>query len=105
REGEDRPYRRVVPSPEPLGIVEEVPVKRLIDQRDLVICGGGGGVPVTRGAGQIEGLDAVVDKDLLAAQIAHTLNADFLLILTDVDGVYDAYGTPDEARIEETTAP
>ncbi len=75
RDHDETPYRRVVPSPEPLGIVEEVPVKRLIDQRDLVICGGGGGVPVIRRAGEIEGLDAVVDKDLLAAQIAHTLNA------------------------------
>jgi carbamate kinase len=104
RDHDERPYRRVVPSPEPLGIVEEVPVKRLIDQRDLVICGGGGGVPVIRGAGEIEGLDAVVDKDLLAAQIANTLNADFLLILTDVDGVYRDFGTDEEERIEETSA-
>jgi carbamate kinase len=92
-----------VPSPEPLGIVEEVPVKRLIDQRDLVICGGGGGVPVTRAAGQIEGHDAVVDKDLLAAQLAQVLNADYLLILTNVDAVYRDFGTPDEARLDETT--
>jgi carbamate kinase len=104
REHQETPYRRVVPSPEPLGIVEEVPVKRLIDQRDLVICGGGGGVPVIREAGAIEGLDAVVDKDLLAAQIAHSLNADYLLILTDVDGVYRDFGTDDEALIEEITA-
>lgn len=104
RDHEETPYRRVVPSPEPLGIVEEVPVKRLIDQRDLVICGGGGGVPVIRRAGEIEGLDAVVDKDLLAAQIAHTLNADYLLILTDVDGVYRDYGTDDEARLEAVSA-
>ncbi len=104
RDDPETPYRRVVPSPEPLGIVEEVPVKRLIDQRDLVICGGGGGVPVIRRAGEIEGLDAVVDKDLLSAQIAHTLNADYLLILTDVDGVYRDFGGPDEAMIEEIAA-
>jgi carbamate kinase len=104
RDHDEKPYRRVVPSPEPLGIVEEVPVKRLIDQRDLVICGGGGGVPVIRGEGEIDGLDAVVDKDLLAAQIANTLNADFLLILTDVDGVYRDFGTAEESRIDETSA-
>lgn len=103
REHDETPFRRVVPSPEPLGIVEEVPVKRLIDQRDLVICGGGGGVPVVRREGEIEGLDAVVDKDLLANRIAHVLNADFLLLLTDVDAVYRDYGTPDETRLEAVT--
>ncbi|MFB6354502.1 MAG: carbamate kinase [Halobacteriales archaeon] len=105
READERPYRRVVPSPEPLGIVEEVPVKRLIDQRDLVICGGGGGVPVTRSEGTIEGHDAVVDKDLLSARLAQTLNADYLLMLTDVDAVYRDYGTDDEAPIDEIAAP
>jgi len=104
RDHGERPFRRVVPSPEPLGIVEEVPVKRLIDQRDLVICGGGGGVPVTRSAGHIQGVEAVVDKDLLAAQLGHLLNADYLLILTDVDGVYRDYGTADAARLGEVTA-
>ena len=104
REHDERPYRRVVASPEPLGIVEEVPVKRLIDQRDLVICGGGGGVPVSRTAGRIEGHDAVVDKDLLAARLAGLLNADYLLILTDVDAIYRDFGTADEARIDEITA-
>lgn len=103
REDHERPFRRVVPSPEPLGIVEEVPVKRLIDQRDLVICGGGGGVPVTRSAGHIEGHDAVVDKDLLAAQLAQVLNADYLLILTNVDGIYRDFGTDEETRLERTT--
>jgi carbamate kinase len=98
-----RDFRRVVPSPEPLGIVEEVPVKRLIDQRDLVICGGGGGVPVGRERGDIDGYDAVVDKDLLANVVGHRLNADNLLILTDVDGVYRDYGTADETFLEEAT--
>ena len=104
RDHDERPYRRVVPSPEPLGIVEEVPVKRLIDQRDLVICGGGGGVPVTRKAGRIEGHDAVVDKDLLAAQLAQVLNADYLLVLTDVDAIYRDYGTEAAERIAEIGA-
>lgn len=104
RDTGDRDYRRIVPSPEPLGIVEEVPVKRLIDKRDLVICGGGGGVPVGRERGEIDGYDAVVDKDLLANVVGQRLNADTLLILTDVDGVYRDYGTDDESFIEEATA-
>ncbi|MFB6173560.1 MAG: carbamate kinase [Halobacteriales archaeon] len=104
RETGDRDYRRVVPSPEPTGIVEEVPVKRLIDQRDLVICGGGGGVPVARERGEVTGYDAVVDKDLLTGVIGHTLDANYLLILTAEDGVYLDYGTPDQRRVDRATA-
>jgi carbamate kinase len=104
RETGDRDYRRVVPSPVPRGIVEEVPVKRLIDRRDLVICGGGGGVPVSRDRGEIEGYDAVVDKDYLTQVIGHTLDANYLVILTDVDGVYVDFGTPDERPLGEVTA-
>ncbi|MEF8757371.1 MAG: carbamate kinase [Halobacteriales archaeon] len=101
RDTGDTDYRRVVPSPEPKGIVEETPVKRLIGKRDLVICGGGGGVPVARSEGHIDGFDAVIDKDLLANVIAHRLDADYLLIITDVDGVYRDYGTEDEELIDE----
>lgn len=104
RDTGNRDYRRVVASPEPKGIVEEVPVKRLIDKRDLVICGGGGGVPVARSEGSIEGYDAVVDKDLLTQVIGHTLDADYLVILTDVDGVYVNYGEPDEKKLDEVSA-
>jgi carbamate kinase len=104
RDTGDRDFRRVVASPEPKGIVEEVPVKRLIDQRDLVICGGGGGVPVARSEGSIEGYDAVVDKDLLTQVVGHTLDADYLVILTDVDGVYVNYGTSDEQKLEDVSA-
>jgi len=104
RDTGDRDYRRVVPSPEPRGIVEEVPVKRLIDQRDLVICGGGGGVPVARERGEIEGYDAVVDKDLLTQVVGHTLDANNLVILTDEDGVYVDYGTPEERLLGEISA-
>lgn len=104
RDTGDRDYRRVVPSPEPKGIVEEVPVKRLIDKRDLVICGGGGGVPVARDRGEIDGYEAVIDKDRLTQTIGHTLDADYLLVLTDEDGVYLDYGTDDERQIGEITA-
>lgn len=104
RETGDRDYRRVVPSPEPQGIVEEVPVKRLIDQRDLVICGGGGGVPVDRKRGSITGHDAVIDKDLLTQVIGDALDANYLMVLTDVDGVYRNFGDPDEEFIDEIDA-
>lgn len=104
RETGDRDYRRLVPSPEPKGIVEEVPVKRLIDMRDLVICGGGGGVPVARERGEIDGYDAVIDKDRLTQVIAHTLDANYLMLLTDVDGVYLDFGTPDERCLDVVEA-
>lgn len=104
RDTGDSDYRRVVPSPEPKGIVEEVSVKRLIDQRDLVICGGGGGVPVSRDQGEIDGYEAVIDKDRLTQTIGHVLDANTLLILTDADGVYLDYGTDDARRIEEIAA-
>lgn len=104
RDTGDRDYRRVVASPEPKGIVEEVPVKRLIDQRDLVICGGGGGVPVSREPGEITGYDAVVDKDRLTQVIGHVLDANYLLILTDVDGVYLDYGTEEERLLGTVAA-
>lgn len=104
RDTGDADYRRVVPSPEPKGIVEAVPVKRLIDQRDLVICGGGGGVPVARHRGEIDGYDAVVDKDRLTQVIGHVLDADNLVVLTDTDGAYVDFGTPDERRIDVASA-
>jgi len=103
RDTGDRDYRRVVPSPEPQGIVEETPVKRLIGKRDLVITGGGGGVPVSRKEGYIDGHDAVIDKDLLANVVGHRLDADYLLIITDVDGVYLNYGTEDEEFLDEVS--
>jgi carbamate kinase len=104
RDTGDSDYRRVVPSPEPEGIVEEASVKRLIDQRDLVICGGGGGAPVARSRGEIVGYEAVIDKDRLTQTIGHVLDANYLLILTDADGVYLDYGTDDERRIKEIAA-
>lgn len=104
RDTGDRDYRRVVPSPEPQGILEETPVKRLIAKRDLVICGGGGGAPVSREPGNIEGHEGVIDKDLFANVLGHQLDADYLLVITDVNGVYTDYGTEDEEFIDEISA-
>ncbi|MFQ6052911.1 MAG: carbamate kinase [Candidatus Bathyarchaeia archaeon] len=105
RPSSDRPWRRVVPSPEPLGIVEGEGIKRMIDAGMIVIASGGGGVPVVvDGSGRLEGVDAVVDKDLAGAVLAEEVDADILLILTDVDGVKLDYGRPTERAITHVTA-
>jgi carbamate kinase len=88
-------WRRVVASPAPLGLVEIETVRSLADAGVLVVCGGGGGVPVARsGTGELTGMEAVVDKDLTAAELAITLGADRLLVLTDVPAIIRDYGTP-----------
>jgi carbamate kinase len=90
-------WRRVVASPRPLGLVEIETVRSLADAGALVVCGGGGGVPVVRSNA---GVEAVVDKDLTAAELAITLKADRLLVLTDVPAIIRGYGTPDAQPIE-----
>jgi carbamate kinase len=88
-------WRRVVPSPLPLRIVEEGPIRRLLDAGVVVICGGGGGVPVVEGDdGRLTGIEAVVDKDLTAMRIAVDMGAERLLLLTDVAAVMRGFGTP-----------
>lgn len=98
-------WRRVVPSPVPERIVETDTIHDLLDTGTLVVCAGGGGVPVTadRDTGALTGVEAVVDKDLAAALLAEDLKADFLLILTDVPNVYEGYGTPDQRAVLDVT--
>lgn len=97
-------WRRVVASPEPREIVELPAIRRLVRAGVLVIAAGGGGVPVTRGAdGRLVGVEAVVDKDLTAALLAIAVQAEALLLLTDVDAVYRHYGQPDARPIRRTT--
>jgi carbamate kinase len=94
-------WRRVVASPRPLGLVEIETVRSLAGAGALVVCGGGGGVPVVRSnAGELAGVEAVVDKDLTAAELAITLKADRLLVLTDVPAIIRGYGTPGAQPIE-----
>ncbi|MGE0057268.1 MAG: carbamate kinase [Dehalococcoidia bacterium] len=89
-------FRRVVASPEPMALLEIDAVRVLVDAGVLVICAGGGGVPVVETAdGRLEGVSAVVDKDLSSARLAESILADRLLLLTDVPCVYEAWGTPD----------
>ena len=93
RDGEQ--WRRVVPSPRPRGFVERDVLHRLVDATVVVVCGGGGGIPVARDeAGWLTGVEAVVDKDLVAALLATEFGADRLLLLTDVPAVMRDFGTP-----------
>lgn len=93
-------WRRTVPSPTPLRIIEQESIEGLLRSQVVLICGGGGGVPVTDGgSGQLSGIEAVVDKDLTAALLAIALHADRLLILTDVPAVMAHYGTPQAAPL------
>jgi len=102
RDGEH--WRRVVPSPEPVEIVELATVRLLVDQDVTVICSGGGGIPVVAdGAGGLRGVEAVIDKDLAAALLARGLDADALLLLTDVDGVYEGFGTESARLLHRVT--
>ena len=89
-------WRRVVASPEPLRIVEQDSITGLLDAGSVVICGGGGGAAVTENAaGQLSGIDAVVDKDYVASLLGSVLGAQHLLVLTNVSAVMQHYGTPE----------
>ncbi|MFV0574613.1 MAG: carbamate kinase [Vibrio sp.] len=96
-------FRRVVPSPEPTGIVEKSAIMKLIEAGHLVICTGGGGIPVMEKDGKLVGVEAVIDKDMSAAYLAHQLKADALLILTDADAVYTNWGKPEQQALHATT--
>lgn len=99
-----RGFRRVVASPEPLRILELPAIRALLAARFVVVCAGGGGIPVTLDAGgAIEGVEAVIDKDLASALLARQLGAERLLLLTDVDAVYDGWDTPDARPIRRAT--
>lgn len=97
-------FRRVVPSPQPQDIVELQTVRTLLAQGSVVICGGGGGIPVVKTPdGKLGGVEAVIDKDNTASLIAEKLGADALLILTDVPAVCENWGTPEEKRIKQAS--
>ncbi len=96
-------YRRVVPSPEPLRILEIGAIRTLVDAGMIVVCSGGGGIPVIVDEGFVFGAEAVIDKDRSAALLATLLGADMLVLLTDVDAVVDGYKTPTARPLHETT--
>lgn len=98
-------WRRVVPSPKPVEIPDLRVIQLLLSQGVVVICAGGGGIPVVRrGDGSLTGVEAVIDKDHASALLAHGLGAEALLMLTDVEGVMEGFGTPAVRRIPRLSA-
>jgi carbamate kinase len=104
RDGER--MRRVVPSPAPRRIFEIRPIRWLLDNGVLVICAGGGGIPTTWVPGEerrLAGVEAVIDKDLASELLAREVGADLFVMATDVDGVYDGWGTPEQRKLDRVT--
>ncbi len=99
-----RGYRRVVPSPRPLEIVEEEVIRRVLSLGMLVIAMGGGGIPVTRENGTLQGVDAVIDKDRASLLLASRLPVDVLLFATDADRVYLDYRKPGQRPLTRVPA-
>jgi carbamate kinase len=99
-------WRRVVPSPEPKRIFEIRPIQWLLDKDVVVICAGGGGVPTMYARDReriLIGVEAVIDKDFASELLAREVAADLFVMVTDVDGVYTGWGTPDQRKLEKTT--
>ncbi|MDO5672578.1 MAG: carbamate kinase [Actinomycetaceae bacterium] len=98
-------WRRVVPSPAPIEILEIESIRSLVDTNTVVICAGGGGIPCVYDSDNdtYTGVEAVIDKDLASALLARKLNADMLIIATDVDGVRMDWGTPQEHTLDHAT--
>lgn len=104
KEDPGRGYRRVVPSPTPLAIVECQTIKRMVEEGAILICAGGGGIPVYKDEdGRLEGVDAVIDKDLASAILARDIGAEELFILTAVDKVALNYRQENEVQLDELT--
>ncbi len=96
-------FRRVVPSPEPVDIIEGKIIKKLIDEGNVVVSCGGGGIPVIEKEGHLLGVEAVIDKDHTAAVLGKVINADILMILTDVEKVAIHFGKPDQKNLDHLT--
>jgi len=98
-----RGYRRVVPSPRPIGIIEEESIKALLKEHQIVIASGGGGIPVIIKDGALIGVDAVIDKDFASAKMAEIIGADELFILTAVEHVFVDFNTPKQKALKDVT--
>jgi carbamate kinase len=103
REDAGRGWRRVVPSPKPLAVLELEAVRTLLEHGVVVVAVGGGGVPVVSRDGGHDGIDAVIDKDHASALLATGLGADRLVILTQVPAVYEGFGTAEQRAVESLT--
>lgn len=101
---DEKSYRRVVPSPDPIAIIEKEAIRTMVDAGVVVITSGGGGIPVIlKENGTLEGIEAVIDKDLAGERLAEVVDADILLVLTDVEKVKLNYGKPNEKDLDEMT--
>ena len=100
KEDAGRGYRRVVPSPLPIDIEEKDIISSLVKRGDVVICAGGGGIPVIKENNKLIGVAAVIDKDYASALVAELVEADYLVILTAVDNVYINYKMPNQKKLE-----
>jgi len=100
-EDSGRGWRRVVPSPQPLKIIEKGLINDLIEKKRIVIAAGGGGIPVIEKENKLKGVEAVIDKDRAGCILAQNTESDFFLILTDVDNVMINYGTEAENALKE----
>ena len=103
KEDAGRGYRRVVPSPLPIDIEEKNTISTLVKNGDVVICAGGGGIPVIKEGNKLVGVAAVIDKDYASALVAELVKADYLVILTAIDNVCINYKQPDEKKLKEVS--
>lgn len=101
--GEEKGYRRIVAAPKPLDIYEIDAVRVLSDAGQVVIACGGGGIPVLAQGAKLRGASAIIEKDMAAAKMAHFLDSDTLLILTEIDKVYLNFGKENETAIDSMT--
>jgi carbamate kinase len=104
REMPDKRWRRTVASPDPQRIVEATPLRQIVEAGHVVVAAGGGGVPVVEVDGELYGVEAVIDKDLTAARLALLVDADQLVILTEVSRVQVGFGTPRARELPRLTA-
>ena len=102
KEDAGRGYRRVVPSPLPIDIIEKESIKTLLSNGQVVICAGGGGIPVIQKDNRLEGVAAVIDKDYASSKLADLINADYLVILTAVDNVCINFRKENELKLTST---
>jgi carbamate kinase len=99
-----RGWRRVVPSPQPLEVVELAAIRSLLASGSIVVAVGGGGIPATRRGEHLAGIDAVIDKDRASSLLARELDAERLVILTEVPAVYAGFGTDRQRELRELSA-
>lgn len=102
KEDVGRGYRRVVPSPKPIEIIESSVIKKMLEDKIIVIAAGGGGIPVVKTKGnKLEGVEAVIDKDLASQCLANSIKAEELIIITDIDGVYINFNKKNQKKLEK----